>query len=306
MQHANPSYYTLANNQRIPIIGLGTADMNNVANVVYASIKSGVRLIDTAERYQNETQVGEGIKRAIDDKIVTREELFIITKLSTYEKTDPINGCLQSLKRLQVEYVDLFLDHWPSSPKIKNGKVFPSEPLHVYWPKMEALVEQGYARGIGVCNFNVQSICNLLSFCKIKPVVLQVEYHPYLYQKSLREFCRRFNIQMMAYNSLCKGAYVYLHDKEVQVDLLKEEVIIKMAEKYKVTPGQIAINWSIAQGIVVIPRTSREDRMEENLKSVEFKLKEEEVEEIAKALNKSVRFNTSLIWGSYDGIDVFA
>ena len=90
------------------------------------------------------------------------------------------------------------------------------------------------------------------------------------------------------------------------MDLLKEEVIIKMAEKYKVTPGQIAINWSIAQGIVVIPRTSREDRMEENLKSVEFKLKEEEVEEIAKALNKNVRFNTSLIWGSYDGIDVFA
>ena len=305
MQQPNPTYYTLSNNQRIPIIGLGTADMNNVANVVYASIKSGVRLIDTAERYQNEVQVGEGIKRAIDEKIVTREELFIITKLSTYEKADPISGCLQSLKRLQLEYVDLFLDHWPSSPKIKNGKVFPSEPLHIYWPKMETLVERGYAKGLGVCNFNVQSICNLLSFCKIRPVVLQVEYHPYLYQKALREFCNKFNIRMIAYNSLCKGAYVYLH-KNVEMDLLKEDVVVKMAEKYNVTPGQIAINWSIAQGIVVIPRTSREDRMEENLKCVEFKLKEEEVEEIAKALNKNVRFNTSLIWESYDGIDVFA
>ena len=305
MEDNNKHFYKLNSGYLIPKMGLGTSDMTNVTEVVYASIKHGARLIDTAARYDNEEQIGEAITKAISDGIVKREELFIITKLSTYEKNDPEKGIKGSLERLKVSYVDLFLDHWPSSDKRKNGQVFKAEPMHKYWPKMEELVKKGYTKSIGVSNYNIQSLCNVLSLCTIMPSVLELEYHPYLYQKSIRDFCMRMNIRIIAYNSLCKGPYVqdFHHDKHL--NLLEEDVIKGMGKKYGKTPGQIALNWSISQGVIVIPRTSSKDRMKENLESMEFSMSEEDIEKIGQ-LNKNYHFCSSLNWPSFDGINLFA
>ena len=167
------------------------------------------------------------------------------SKLSTYEKEDPEKAIKGSMERLNISYIDLYLDHWPSSPKFKNGVSYPAVPMHVYWPKMEELVKKGYAKSIGVCNYNIQSMCNLLSLCSIKPSVLEVEYHPYLYQKTLRDFCRKENIRLIAYNSLCKGPYVEEFFKEENLNLLDEEVLKEMSKNYNKTLGQIADRKSV-------------------------------------------------------------
>ena len=305
MQSSIPSFYTLNSGYKCPVMGLGTSDMTNVTDVVYASIKHGARLIDTAARYENEKEIGVAITKAINDNIVKREDLFIITKLSTYEKEDPEKAIKGSMERLNISYIDLYLDHWPSSPKFKNGVSYPAEPMHLYWPKMEELVKKGYAKSIGVCNYNIQSMCNLLSLCSIKPSVLEVEYHPYLYQKTLRDFCRKENIRLIAYNSLCKGPYVEEFFKEENLNLLDEEVLKEMSKNYNKTPGQIALNWSISQGVIVIPRTSSTERMKENLLSTSFKMKDEDIEKIGQ-LNRNFHFCSSLNWKSFNGIDVFA
>lgn len=298
------NYYNLSSGHKIPLIGLGTSRMENVEEVVYSSIKDGVRLIDTAAMYENEEPIGKGIKKAIDDKLVKREELYIITKLNTTDRHDPEGAIKASLKRLNLSYVDLYLDHWPVSIKLEGSEIKTKNPLHVVWPKMESLVEKGYTKSIGVSNYNVQSLYHLLSFCKIKPACNEVEFHPYLYQKHLLDFCKRENIRLLAYNPMVKGEYVQEH-KEVNLNLLEEPVVKDLATKYNKTPGQIALNWIISVGVIPIPRTSSLTRMKENLGAITFKLSQEDIEKIS-ALNKNYRFCVSTKFDFVDRIDMFA
>jgi len=234
----------LNNGLEIPLMGLGTTRLRNlddankslkgddrmkdVEEVVYSSIKHGTRLIDTASKYENEVEVGKGIKKAIDEGIVKREDLFVVTKMWPDEKEDPEKALKQSLERLQLSYVDLFLDHWPSG-KCYNGKNnFKLISVKDMWPKMEKLVEDKLAKSIGVSNYNVQNLLIVLSICKIKPVVNEVEFHPYLYQKDLKEFCDLENIKIIAYYSLIKVVnYPSRFPKimnEKKLDLLNEKL----------------------------------------------------------------------------------
>ena len=152
---------TLSNGIKCPTIGLGALQAKS-ADVIYQAIKDGTRLIDTASAYKNEDLVGKGIKRAIDEGIVKREDLFIITKLNiNEEKNDPETALNNSLQRLQLTYVDLYLDHWPSVNKTKDG--VKRIPLHETWTKMEKLVDAGKTKMIGVNNYNVQSLLVILS-----------------------------------------------------------------------------------------------------------------------------------------------
>ena len=291
-------------------LGLGTAQIGNTKNiseVVYNSIKSGVRLIDTAEVYGSEVGVGLGIKKAIEEGIVKREDLFIITKCYPYSKNDPENAIKNSLKNLKLDYVDLYLDHWPAFVEInEKGENYNLNPMHILWPKFESLIEKKYTKNIGVSNYNVQSLVNLLSFCKIKPFANEVEFHPYLYQKNLLSYCEKENIKIIAYNPICKGNYDYHKGKEkLNLDLLNEQIIKELSNKYKKTPGQIVLNWEINKNVIPIPATSKTTRMKENLGALEFTMDESDIKKIDN-LNKNYRFSSSICWNVLRKYDIFA
>ena len=292
---------------KIPTIGLGTAYMSNVADVVYSSIKDGTRLIDTAAVYGTEKGVGIGIKKAIDQGLVKREDLFIITKLSIFDIKNPELAIKNSLKMLGLKYIDLYLLHWPKFFDYNGtNKKTNIVPMHILWPNIENLVQKGYTKYIGVSNFNVQSLLNLLSFCKIKPLVNEIEFHPYLYQKKLVEFCRRENIFLLGYNPLVRGCYSAETADEKNRNLLGEKIIMDLSKKYKKTVGQIILNWSISREVIPIPMTSNVNRMKENVCSCDFVMDKNDLEKID-GLNRNQRFGLSEIWDIYDDkVDVFA
>ena len=302
-----PKYFE-SQGAKIPSIGLGTAYINSdISELVYSSIKDGTRLIDTAAVYGSEEGVGKGVKKAIKEGIVKREDLFITTKLSKYEMSNPEACIKKSLKQLDMDYVDLYLIHWPKFFDYdKNGNKINLAPIHKVWPLMESFVEKGYTKYIGVSNYNTQSLLNLLSFCKIKPLVNEIELHPYLYQKKLVEFCKRENIIVFGYNPLVKGCYCAETAEENMRNLLGEKLIVDLSKKYNKTVGQIVLNWSVSREVIPIPMTSNLHRMKENLASNEFVMEENDLKKIDK-LNRNQRFGQSDIWNIYDDqIDVFA
>ena len=298
-----------SNEIKIPNIGIGTANMQNVEEVVYQAIKDGVRLIDTASMYKNEEQVGNAINKAINEGIVKREDLYVVTKFWLDEKEDPEKALRASLDRLKLNYVDLFLDHWPTG-KCYNGQYnFKLICVKEYWPKMEKCVDDGLTKAIGVSNYNVQNLLIVLSVARIKPLVNEVEFHPYLYQKDLLEFCNLEKIKILAYNPLVKGLYCKeRHGKEMEekkLDLLNEPEVKSLAEKHGKTPGQIVLNWEIQKGVIPIPGTSKPERMKENLEATNFQLDQSDCETLEHydEHDKEFRFADS---DKIYGIDIFA
>ena len=298
-----------SNEIKIPNIGIGTANMQSVEEVVYQAIKDGVRLIDTASIYKNEEQVGNAINKAINEGIVKREDLYVVTKFWLDEKEDPEKALRASLDRLKLNYVDLFLDHWPTG-KCYNGQYnFKLICVKEYWPKMEKCVDDGLTKAIGVSNYNVQNLLIVLSVARIKPLVNEVEFHPYLYQKDLLEFCNLEKIKILAYNPLVKGVYCKeRHGKEMEekkLDLLNEPEVKSLAEKHGKTPGQIVLNWEIQKGVIPIPGTSKPERMKENLEATNFQLDQSDCETLEHYAehDKEFRFADS---DKIYGIDIFA
>jgi len=308
MSSKNLPKYFESQKIKIPSVGLGTAYMTtDISELVYSSIKDGTRLIDTAAVYGSEEGVGKGVKKAIKEGIIKREDLFITTKLSKYEMTNPESCIKKSLKNLDMDYIDLYLIHWPKFFDYdKKGNKINLVPLHKIWPIMESFVEKGYTKYIGVSNFNVQSLLNLLSFCKIKPLVNEIEFHPYLFQKQLVNFCRREDIILFGYNPLVKGCYCADTAEENMRNLLGEKIIIDLSKKYNKTVGQIVLNWSISREVIPIPMTSNLHRMKENLGSTEFIMDKNDLQKIDE-LNRNQRYGQSGIWNIYDNqTDVFA
>ena len=281
LNHVLPAKKKLKYGIEIPYVGMGTSRIQNVEEAIYNSIKNGIRLIDTAVKYGNEEQVGKGIKKALDEGICKREDLFIIGKIWLEEKEHPEEAIRGTLNRLQLDYLDLYLDHWPCG-KIYNelsGEKKQQPSIFEFWPKMESLVEEGLTRGIGCSNYNVQSLLNLLSFCRIKPLVNEVELHPYYYQENLKKFCDKENIALIAYYPLAhgNGARVYISAHGGHMNSFEEENVVYLAKKYNKTPGQIILNWEVAQGIITIPGTSELNRAIENLGALDFKMSDEEI-----------------------------
>ncbi len=249
---------TLNNDIQMPGMGLGVFQVENdaTAEMVKNAIEVGYRSIDTAAIYGNEVGVGEGVKQALASTGLQREDLFITSKVwndgLSYEET--ITAYEESLEKLGLDYLDLYLIHWPGKEKYAES-----------WKALEDLYEQGKIKAIGVCNFTVSHLQNLLSFARIKPVVNQVEFHPRMQQTELRSFCEQHQIQLEAWAPLMQGG------------LLEDATISNIATKYGKTNAQVILRWDVQNGIITIPKSVRRERMLQNADIFDFKLTDEEM-----------------------------
>lgn len=297
--------FILNNDKTMPAIGLGTwrlAKEEAETAVKIAIIESGYRHIDCAAIYENENEIGRAFGAVVDAK-VPREELFITSKLwNTEHHPDSVEkACKQTLKDLQLDYLDLYLIHWgiafqpggDAEPLDKDGRAI-TQPVSIRetWGAMESLVQKGLVKSIGVSNFTVTMLLDLLTYAKVKPVVNQVELHPFLPQAALVDFCKQHEILPTAYSPLTSG----------ELARFDQDVIKELAEKYHKTVPQILLNWAVARGTVAIPKTAQPERMAENIDIFDFELTKEEQEAIA-ALDKNYRTCNPVDWW---GVPYFA
>jgi methylglyoxal/glyoxal reductase len=249
---------TLHNGVKMPWMGLGVfkvTDGEEVIQAVKAGIRNGYTSIDTASFYKNE----EGVGQAIRESGVPREDLFITTKLwnadQGYEST--LQAFETSLDKLGLDYLDLYLIHWPGKDKYKET-----------WKAFEELYKQGRVRAIGVCNFQVHHLEDLIASAEIKPMVNQVEFHPHLTQKELLAFCKNEGIQLEAWSPLKQG------------QLLNHPILEEIAHKYNKSVAQVILRWDLQHGVITIPKSVKEQRIIDNSNVFDFELSSEDMEKI--------------------------
>lgn len=278
MSHKYVKLATTGDN--MPTFGFGTWKVSEAEapDAVYNAIKCGYRLIDCAALYNNEKGIGVALKRAIDDDhLVSRSDLFITSKLANnkHAAKDVEPACRQTLAELGVEYLDLYLMHWPYSREFgQDPATFVDVPIKETWCAMEDLVRKGLVRNIGVSNFTIKKLRSLLEYASVRPAVNQVELHPMFQQRPLVEFCRENGIAVNAYRPLC-----FAGDGKNLVD---NQVIKKIAEKNGKTPAQIILRWGVQLDYVVIPKSVKPERMVENIGVYLFELDDSDMAEIGK------------------------
>ncbi|XP_028621663.1 prostaglandin-E(2) 9-reductase-like [Grammomys surdaster] len=305
----NPKRYVELNDgHHIPVLGFGTFAPEEVPKsmameATKIAIGAGFRHIDSAYFYKNEEEVGLAIRSKIADGTVKREDIFYTSKLpSTCHRPELVRPCLeQSLKKLQLDYVDLYLIHFPVSmkpdndlcPTYENGKLlFDTVDLRDTWEAMEKCKDAGLAKSIGVSNFNRRQLEMILNKpgLKYKPVCNQVECHPYLNQSKLLDYCKSKDIVLVAYGALgtqrCKKWI-----EENAPNLLEDPTLCAMAEKHKQTPALISLRYLLQRGIVVIAKSFSEKRIKENIKVFDFQLPAEDMA-VLERLNKNYRYAT--------------
>lgn len=260
---------TLNNGVKMPWLGFGVfkvKDGDEVVSAVKTAIEAGYRSINTAKVYNNESGVAQGIR----ESGIAREDLFITTKVwnsdQGYEST--LAAFEESMQRLELEYLDLYLIHWPVKGKYKDT-----------WRALEKLYKEGRVRAIGVSNFQTHHLEDLLMDATIKPAVNQVELHPLLTQKELRDYCSTHEIQIEAWSPLGQG------------NLMEHPLLQDIAAKYGKKPAQVILRWDLQNGIVTIPKSVTPERIHANTELYDFELIAEEIEQI-NGLNENKRFGS--------------
>ncbi|MGE6226249.1 aldo/keto reductase [Paenibacillus chitinolyticus] len=261
---------TLHNGVKMPWLGLGVFKVEEGPELVEAvktAIKNGYRSIDTAAVYGNEEGVGQGIREGLAETGLSREDLFVTSKVWNADQgyASTLQALEVSLRKLGLDYLDLYLIHWPVQGKYKDT-----------WRALEAIYESGKARSIGVSNFHVHHLQDLLQDAKIKPMVDQVEFHPCLTQEELRAYCREQGIQFEAWSPLMQG------------ELLDNEVLKGIADRHGKSVAQIILRWDLQNGVVTIPKSTKEHRIIENASVFDFELTADEMSRIS-ALNENRR-----------------
>lgn len=252
--------FTLNNGIRIPVFGLGVYQMpdgDRTQQAIDRALKSGYRLIDTASIYHNETSVG----RAVRSSLIPREQVFITTKLWNADQgyDQALRAFEKSLTNLQMDYVDLFLIHWPVQGKRKDS-----------WRALEKIYDEGRCKAIGVSNYMKNHLEELLSYANVKPAVNQIELHPYLFHErtDIINLCRQTEIIPMAYSPLTRGTR------------LNDGVLVKLAKRYEKTTAQLLLRWGIQQGFTVIPKSAIHSRIEENIDVFDFEISATDMEKL--------------------------
>lgn len=250
-------FMLLSNGVKIPSIGFGTyksGDDEETAKIIKNALNLGYKMIDTASFYNNEVGIGNGIKESGID----RKDIFIVTKLWNddhgYDKT--IEAFNNSLKRLQVEYLDLYLIHWPNKLNAET------------WRAFEDLYKAGKVKAIGVCNFKIGHLEELKKTAKIMPMVNQVEVHPQSSKNEMLNYCIENNIQLIAWSPIMRGK------------LFTNELMLNLSEKYQKSVAQVILRWHIQRGVIPIPKSSNKTRIKENLNVFDFEISNEDMKSI--------------------------
>ncbi|BAT80503.1 hypothetical protein LR48_Vigan07g004800 [Vigna angularis] len=273
--------------QRVPVVGMGSAPdftcKKDTKEAIIEAIKQGYRHFDTAAAYGSEQALGEALKEAIQLGLVSRQDLFVTSKLWVTENHPHlvVSALRKSLRTLQLEYLDLYLIHWPISSQ--PGKFsFPIEvsdllPFDVkgVWEAMEECQKLGLTRAIGVSNFSVKKLENLLSVATIRPVVNQVEMNLAWQQKKLREFCSENGIIITAFSPLRKGA------SKGANEVMENEMLKEIAEAHGKTIAQVSLRWLYEQGVTFVPKSYDKGRMNQNLQIFDWKLTKDDLHKIS-------------------------
>lgn len=250
-------FMLLSNGVKIPSIGFGTyksGDDEETAKIIKNALNLGYKMIDTASFYNNEVGIGNGIKESDID----RKDIFIVTKLWNddhgYDNT--IEAFNKSLNNLQVDYIDLYLIHWPNKLNAET------------WRAFEHLYETGKVKAIGVCNFKVEHLEELKKNAKIMPMVNQVEIHPFSTKNNIINYCKDNNIKVVAWSPISRGR------------VLSNELMIDLSQKYKKSIVQIVLRWHMQKGVIPIPKSSNENRIKENIDIFDFEISSEDMKAI--------------------------
>ena len=303
------------------MIGLGTWQMfdGSAVAAVKSAIELGYRHIDCAWIYQNEADVGKALSDCFQDRTLSREELFVTSKLwNNRHRPGDVEGALKAtLADLQLEYVDMYLIHWPIAQVVDavrpesaaDFETLDDVPLSETWSAIVECQSQGLCRNVGVSNFSQSKIEDLVEKTGVRPSCLQVESHPFLQQTSLFEYCRSHQMVYVAYSPLGSGARPKSLKKEREPNLFECQVLLDIAESHSITPAQAMLAWAVGRGSVVIPKSVSPKRQKLNLQAAEIELSDSEMAAIS-ALDRNYRFVDGSFWevdsGPYTAAGIWA
>jgi D-xylose reductase len=291
-------------------MGLWKVAPSDAPSIVEEAIRAGYRHLDSASDYGNEAEVGAGIAKALGSGLCSRDELWLTSKLwNTYHAAQHVRPAAErTLRDLGVDHLDLYLIHFPIAlefvpfevryppewvldPRADPPRMAPAPvPIRETWGAMEDLVRQGLVRHIGVCNFGVSLLRDLLATADILPAVLQVEMHPYLAQEKLLRYAHQEGIAVTAFSPLAAQSYFELDMARQEESILAQPSIVEIAMTHRRTPAQVVLRWGVQRKTAVIPKSRNPDRMRENLALFDFELSSEEMSAIS-GLDRGRRFN---------------
>jgi len=299
--------FTFKNNDEIPALGLGTwkSEEGKVHDAIIDALKAGYKHIDCAPIYANEPEIGEAFTKAFKENIIQREALFVTSKLwnNAHKKADVKSALEKTLKDLKLDYLDLYLMHWPVAlkpeiryPKSDNDFLSLDEaPLEETWSAMEEMHAAGLVKHIGVANFNQKNLKKLINSGKIMPEMNQVELHPMLCQQELVNFCHANEILVTAYSPLGSKDRPSQIKKDNEPDLFELDVVKEIANKHDKHPVEILLAWAVNRRTITIPKSTNAAHIKANLKASAIELTAEEVDKIAQA-DEQYRFVDGRFW----------